>query len=64
MSATALAPEQLRLNKIELLDVVFANDQDADDGEDSFDVNAAIATGEISALLVDLTSALGGHHNG
>lgn len=56
--------EQLRLNKIKLLDVVFANDQDAGDGEDSFDVNAAIATGEISALLVDLTSALGGHHNG
>lgn len=46
-----------QLRKIKLLDVVTAGESDAADG---FDADAAITTGELSALFPDLLLALGG----
>ena len=53
--------EALALKRIKLLDVVLEG-QDADKGrgDDGFDADVAIATGELRQLLPDLVAALGG----
>ncbi len=48
-----------QIKKIDFLDVVFEN-QRADSRDDSFDADAAIATGELAKLIPDLIDALGG----
>lgn len=47
--------EQLAIRKIDIRDV-----EEAPKGEDGFDADVAIATGELSLLLPDLLAALGG----
>ena len=47
--------EQLAIRKIDIRGV-----EDAPKGEDGFDADAAIATGELSALLPELLASLGG----
>jgi recombination associated protein RdgC len=51
--------EQMALKKIEFLDVVF-EDGSADDGDDDFDANVAIATAEMTSVMADLVEALDG----
>ena len=51
--------DALVLRKVEFLDVVFEGKASAPDA-DAFDADAAIATGELSSLLDDLITALGG----
>ncbi|WP_245988801.1 recombination-associated protein RdgC [Tepidicella xavieri] len=51
--------ESTVLSKIAFLDGVFEDNASAED-EGGFDADAAIATGELSALINDLTAALGG----
>ena len=48
------------LRKLKLLDVVMEGVDDSGKGDDGFDANAAIFTGEMAALLPDLLEALGG----
>jgi recombination associated protein RdgC len=48
-----------QIKKIDFLDVVFENHR-ADSRDDSFDADAAIATGELVKLIPDLIDALGG----
>ncbi len=50
--------DTLQIKKLNFLDVVFDGASPA--GDDGFDADAAIATGEISRLLPDLIDALGG----
>lgn len=51
--------ESTVLSKIAFLDGVFEDNASAED-EGGFDADVAIATGELSALINDLTAALGG----
>lgn len=52
---------ELKLKRISLLDVVFeANSNDV--GDDMFDADVAIVTGELQPLLASLVAALGGEH--
>lgn len=51
--------EGLQLKKIEFLDGVFEGQGDQEEA-DAFDADAAIATGELSALIANLIEALGG----
>ena len=51
--------EALQLKKVTFLDVVFEGAVSVDKGE-TFDADAAIATGELIQLLPDLVEALGG----
>jgi recombination associated protein RdgC len=51
--------EGMQIKKIAFLDGVFEDNATAED-EGGFDADAAIATGELSALITDLTAALGG----
>lgn len=53
--------DTLALKKIEFLDVVFAGTHEGDEG---FDADAAIATGEFAKLLPALVEALGGLEEG
>jgi recombination associated protein RdgC len=50
--------ETMQIKKLSFLDVVFEGKQV--EGEESFDADAAIATGELSQLIADLIDALGG----
>jgi recombination associated protein RdgC len=53
--------EALALKKIKLLDVVLeGQDSDKGRGDDGFDADVAIVTGELRQLLPDLVAALGG----
>ncbi|MFM2069174.1 MAG: exonuclease [Pseudomonadota bacterium] len=53
--------ETMMLRKIEFLDVVFEGRTDrSDNPAENFDADAAIATGELLALVADLIEALGG----
>jgi recombination associated protein RdgC len=52
--------ETLALKKIKLLDVVLENKAPTDRGDDGFDADVAISTGELRLLLPDLIEALGG----
>lgn len=49
--------DAMQLRKLQFLDVVFEKSRD---GEDDFDANVAILTGELADLLPDLVLALGG----
>ncbi len=51
--------EGLQLRKIAFLDGVFEDNASSEDGG-GFDADVAIATGELGALITDLTEALGG----
>ena len=51
--------ESLQLRRIVFADGVFERDAQAE-GDSGFDADAALATGELSALLDDLVGALGG----
>ncbi|HWI79791.1 MAG TPA: recombination-associated protein RdgC, partial [Ramlibacter sp.] len=52
--------ESAQLKKIQLLDVVLDGVQEGGKDDDGFDTDAAIITGELSALIPDLLEALGG----
>jgi recombination associated protein RdgC len=52
--------ESAQLKKIQLLDVVLDGVQEGGKDDDGFDTDAAIITGELSALIPDLLGALGG----
>jgi recombination associated protein RdgC len=52
--------ESLQLKKVGFLDVVFESAASGKDGEDDFDADAAIATGELQQLIPELLDALGG----
>ena len=49
-----------QVKKLKLLDVVLDGVQEGGKDDDGFDTDAAILTGELSALLPDLLEALGG----
>jgi len=49
-----------QLRKLKFLDVVMKEAGDGGKGEDGFDTNVAILTGELSQLVPDLLEALGG----
>ncbi|MES2978186.1 MAG: recombination-associated protein RdgC [Pseudomonadota bacterium] len=52
--------EAAQLRRLKLLDVVLEGVADRGKDDDGFDADAAIITGELSALLPDLLEALGG----
>ena len=52
--------DMAQVRKIKLLDVVLDGVQDNGKDDDGFDTDAAIITGELSALIPDLIEALGG----
>jgi recombination associated protein RdgC len=54
-----LLTDTMQIKKIAFLDVVFEG-RGASSGDDGFDADAAIATGELVRLLPDLIEALGG----
>ncbi|MFI5446529.1 recombination-associated protein RdgC [Polaromonas sp. UC242_47] len=53
-----------QVKKLKLLDVVLDGVQDKGKDDDGFDTDAAIVTGELSALIPDLLEALGGELSG
>ena len=53
-----------QIKKIKLLDVVLDGVQENGKDDDGFDTDAAIVTGELSALIPDLLEALGGELTG
>lgn len=53
--------EQLQIKRVTFLDVLKEETQDqAEDAEEQFDIDFALMTGELAALLADLVKALGG----
>ncbi|MDQ3058445.1 MAG: recombination-associated protein RdgC [Pseudomonadota bacterium] len=52
--------DMAQVKKIKLLDVVLDGIQDNGKDDDGFDTDAALVTGELSALIPDLLTALGG----
>jgi recombination associated protein RdgC len=52
--------ESFALKKIKLLDVVLEGQEAAGKGDNHFDADVAIATGELGKLIPDLVEALGG----
>ncbi|MET0383995.1 MAG: recombination-associated protein RdgC [Burkholderiaceae bacterium] len=52
--------EHLAIKKIKLLDVVLEGQDRSGKGDDGFDADVAIATGELGRLIPDLVDALGG----
>lgn len=52
--------ETAQVRKLKLLDVVMDGKQKSGKDDDGFDADAAILTGELSALIPDLLEALGG----
>jgi recombination associated protein RdgC len=54
--------ENLAIKKIAFLDSVFEGGSQVD-GEDNFDADVAIATGELQLLIPDLLDALGGENS-
>ena len=52
--------DMAQIKKIKLLDVVLDGVQDKGKDDDGFDADAAIMTGELSALIPELLEALGG----
>ena len=52
--------DMTQIRKLKLLDVVLDGVQDKGKDDDGFDADAAIVTGELSALIPDLLEALGG----
>ena len=52
--------ETAQVKKLKLLDVVMDGVQEGGKDDDGFDTDAAILTGELTAMLPDLIEALGG----
>ena len=53
--------EQLQIKRVTFLDVLKEETQDqAEDADEQFDIDFALMTGELAALLADLVKALGG----
>ena len=53
--------EQLQIKRVVFLDILKEETQDqAEDAEEQFDIDLALMTGELAALLTDLVDALGG----
>ncbi len=52
--------EHLAIKKVKLLDVVLEGQEAAGKGDNNFDADVAIATGELARLIPDLIDALGG----
>ncbi|WP_395058110.1 recombination-associated protein RdgC [Polaromonas sp.] len=52
-----------QIKKLKLLDVVLDGIGDKDKDDDGFDTDAAILTGELSAMIPDILEALGGELN-
>ncbi len=52
--------DTLQIKKIKLLEAVIEGSESQDDGEDHFDADVAIMTGELSKMIPDLIDALGG----
>jgi recombination associated protein RdgC len=53
--------EQLQIKRVAFLDILKEETQDqAEDAEEQFDIDFALMTGELAALLDDLVKALGG----
>ena len=52
--------ENFALKKIKLLDVVLEGQEKAGKGDNNFDADVAISTGELGKLIPDLVEALGG----
>jgi recombination associated protein RdgC len=52
--------EQFAIKKIKLLDVVLEGQEAAGKGDNGFDADVAITTGELGKLIPDLVDALGG----
>ena len=52
--------ENLAIKKIKLLDVVLEGQEKAGKGDNGFDADVAITTGELGRLIPDLVEALGG----
>ena len=53
--------EQLQIKRITFLDILKQETQDqAEDAEEQFDIDFALMSGELAALLADLVEALGG----
>jgi len=52
--------ETAQVKKLKLLDVVLDGVQEGGKDDDGFDTDAAILTGELTAMLPDLIEALGG----
>ena len=59
LAGAGVKPEGLQLRKIAFLDGVFEEQAGAED-KGGFDSDVAIATGELAALITDLSVALGG----
>jgi recombination associated protein RdgC len=53
--------EQLQIKRVAFLDILKEETQDqAEDAEEQFDIDFALMTGELAAMLADLVEALGG----
>lgn len=53
--------DQLQIKRVVFLDVLKEETRDqAEDAEEQYDIDFALMTGELAAMLVDLTKALGG----
>lgn len=53
--------EQLQIKRVAFLDILKDDTQDqADDAEEQFDIDFALMSGELAAMLADLAEALGG----
>lgn len=56
--------DQLQIKRVAFLDILKDETQDqADDAEEQFDIDFALMTGELAAMLADLVEALGGEKN-
>jgi recombination associated protein RdgC len=55
-----LLTDTLQIKKIKLLEAVMEGNESQDEGEDHFDGDVAIMTGELSKMIPDLIEALGG----
>jgi recombination associated protein RdgC len=52
--------DTLQIKKIKLLEAVMEGNESQDEGEDHFDADVAIMTGELARFIPDLIEALGG----
>ncbi len=55
-----LLTDTLQIKKIKFLDAVIEGNESQDEGDDHFDADVAITTGELAKLIPDLIEALGG----
>ncbi len=55
-----LLTDALQIKKIKLLEAVMEGNESQDEGEDHFDADVAIMTGELARMIPDVIEALGG----